>query len=61
ALPICPQGGSYFFTLCERVALVSIAGEAEYRACASQTDELETFVHTSDIVRYRKGSLPSLD
>lgn len=44
-----------FLPLCERTALVPIAGEADKGAYASQTEELETIVHTSDIVRQRKG------
>ena len=44
-----------FLPLCERAALVPVAGEADKGAYASQTDELETFVHTSDIVGQRKG------
>lgn len=48
-----------FLPLCERTALVPMAGEAEEGACASQTDELETFVHAADIVKQRKGSLPA--
>jgi len=45
--------------LCERAALVPIAGEADEGACASQTDELETFVHAAGIVKQRKGSFPA--